>query len=521
LLRSLNRQLGAWGVGRHVYTGDVTIGLKGRIAFECPGIDALLTAHQALEDTVNTRFQNQFRQQISDRWAELVYTGFFYEPHKIDLEAYLRSSQAFVSGEVVLHTAGGSLTAVAVDSAYRVHKPRRRVRAERRLDARGGRRFHQAAGPEHDAGRQGAERVRMSAAEILGHLQALVACDTQNPPRAIDGDSDIFGLLPRGSAVRIRNPHLGSRRRPCFVARRSRAAQSAVQRAPGHGAAGEGWSSDPLRLQVASGRAFGRGACDIKGAAAVLLALAEQGAGHLALLFTSDEEGADGCCVARFLEAGEGARFEQVVVAEPTSCRAVLGHRGYLSVKTASTGSPGTPPRPARCRTTPITRWPAGRRGRWNWRRQGNARPRTPAPASISGLVQGGSKSNVIAGSAFVHWSARLRPGESSEDFLQAVRACAEPGDSVGWEVPFQGEPLPAAGRDDAAARAFCDARSLPAGDPVDFWTEAALFSAAGLPALVLGPGDIEQAHAIDEWVGVEQLEAAFEVYGRIVSGDG
>ena len=41
-----------------------------------PGIDALLTAHQALEDTVNTRFQNQFRNNISDRWAELVTTGF-------------------------------------------------------------------------------------------------------------------------------------------------------------------------------------------------------------------------------------------------------------------------------------------------------------------------------------------------------------------------------------------------------------------------------------------------------------
>ena len=122
MLRSLNRRLGAWGVGRHVYTGDVTIGLKGRIAFECPGIDALLIAHQALEDTVNTRFQNQFRQQISDRWAELVYTGFFYEPHKLDLEAYLRSSQAFVSGEVILATAGGSLVAVSVDSPYRIHK---------------------------------------------------------------------------------------------------------------------------------------------------------------------------------------------------------------------------------------------------------------------------------------------------------------------------------------------------------------------------------------------------------------
>lgn len=123
ILKALNEKLGAWGVGRHIYTGDVTIGLKGRIAFECPGIDGLLTAHQALEDTVNTRFQNQFRQVISDRWAELVYSGFFYEPHKHDLEAYLGNSQEMVSGEVTLHTEGGSLKAVAVDTPFGLHNP--------------------------------------------------------------------------------------------------------------------------------------------------------------------------------------------------------------------------------------------------------------------------------------------------------------------------------------------------------------------------------------------------------------
>jgi argininosuccinate synthase len=123
ILKALNQALGPWGVGRHIYTGDVTIGLKGRIAFECPGIDALLTAHRALEDAVNTRFQNQFRQQISNRWAELVYTGFFYEPHKVDLEAYLSSSQEVVTGEVVLQTEGGTLTAIAVDTPYRLHNP--------------------------------------------------------------------------------------------------------------------------------------------------------------------------------------------------------------------------------------------------------------------------------------------------------------------------------------------------------------------------------------------------------------
>jgi argininosuccinate synthase len=123
ILKTLNEKLGAWGVGRHIYTGDVTIGLKGRIAFECPGIDGLLAAHQALEDTVNTRFQNQFRKKISDRWAELVYTGFFYEPHKHDLEAYLRSSQEMVTGEVVLRTEGGAATAVSLVSPNRLENP--------------------------------------------------------------------------------------------------------------------------------------------------------------------------------------------------------------------------------------------------------------------------------------------------------------------------------------------------------------------------------------------------------------
>ena len=123
ILQKLNTLLGAYGVGRHIYTGDVTIGLKGRIAFECPGIDGLLTAHQALEDTVNTRFQNQYRSQVAARWAELVYTGFFYEPHKTDLEAYLQSSQAVVTGEVTLYTEGGNVMAVRVDSPFRLHNP--------------------------------------------------------------------------------------------------------------------------------------------------------------------------------------------------------------------------------------------------------------------------------------------------------------------------------------------------------------------------------------------------------------
>ena len=67
--------------------------------------------------------QNQFRHIVAQRWAELVYTGFFYEPHKQDLEAYLASSQAFVTGTVTLETTGGTMHAVAVDSKFIVEDP--------------------------------------------------------------------------------------------------------------------------------------------------------------------------------------------------------------------------------------------------------------------------------------------------------------------------------------------------------------------------------------------------------------
>ena len=118
IIGTLNQQFGRYGVGRHIYTGDVSIGLKGRIVFECPGITVLLAAHRALEDAINTRYQNQFRHIIAARWAELVYTGFFYEPHKHDLEAFLKSSQQHVTGTATVSTSGGSVIATSIDSPH-------------------------------------------------------------------------------------------------------------------------------------------------------------------------------------------------------------------------------------------------------------------------------------------------------------------------------------------------------------------------------------------------------------------
>lgn len=353
--------------------------------------------------------------------------------------------------------------------------------------------------------------------DVLRHLEALVGCDTQNPPRRIDGDSPIFGycgsVLP--NAFETRTWDHGDGHVSWLAVRGTPRVLFNVHldTVP----AGDGWSHDPHSLHVRDGRAYGRGACDIKGAAAILLTLAEQGAGHLAMLFTSDEEGAGGCCVARFVEAGEADRFGQVVVAEPTGSQAVLGHRGFLSVKGRFRGVPGHSSEARALHesaTHRMARWAASALDVAEGHR--NA-PADPGACFNIGLVQGGTKSNVIAGDAFVHWSARLRPGESNEAFLADIQACAGADAEVNWEVPFRGEPLPAAGQDDRAARAWCAERRVPVGGPVDFWTEAAVFSAAGLPAVVLGPGDIAQAHRTDEWVALDQLEQALEIYAQLV----
>ena len=142
LLAELNRAFAHYGVGRGLYTGDTTIGLKGRIVYEAPGLTALLTAHRALEEAVLTKQQNRFKPEVARKWIELVYEGFFHDPLKADLEAFLRSSQELVyegffhdplktdleaflrssqrmvTGLVTLETNGGSVQAVEVKSTH-------------------------------------------------------------------------------------------------------------------------------------------------------------------------------------------------------------------------------------------------------------------------------------------------------------------------------------------------------------------------------------------------------------------
>ena len=70
-------------------------------------------------------------------------------------------------------------------------------------------------------------------------------------------------------------------------------------------------------------------------------------------------------------------------------------------------------------------------------------------------------------------------------------------------------------------ARALAESLRIELAPAVDFWTEAALFSATGMTALVYGPGDIAQAHSADEWVRLSELGDAAHTYRGIIDREG
>ncbi len=351
---------------------------------------------------------------------------------------------------------------------------------------------------------------------VLQHLERLVAIDTRNPPRAIDGEGELVrflrGALPEGFDFRVTDHGEG---RVSIFARRGEPSilfNVHLDTVP----SGADWVRDPLRLGVEGARAYGLGACDIKGAAACLLDIANTSDAPMALLFTTDEEGAQGCCVNEFVAAGHHRAYRVAVVAEPTGCGAVTRHRGYLSVKGRFRGEAGHSSEPRALADNALHR-----AGRWAAAALAEAEADEAAGARSCfnlGLMSGGTKSNVIADRADLHWSARLPPGSDSDNFLE--RLCAAGGADAEWHVPFLGPSLPEGDADDAAARAFVAECGLDVAPPVDFWTEASLFARGGLPALVLGPGDITQAHAADEWVELAQLERARAIYANMVSTD-
>jgi argininosuccinate synthase len=118
LIESLEELAAPFGIGRGIHLGDTIIGTKGRVAFEAPAAEVLLTAHRELEKLVLTARQQRIKEQVSQVYGDLVHEGQLLDPVCRDIEALLLSSQRRVTGDVHLLLQTGSLFIEGVESPY-------------------------------------------------------------------------------------------------------------------------------------------------------------------------------------------------------------------------------------------------------------------------------------------------------------------------------------------------------------------------------------------------------------------
>jgi argininosuccinate synthase len=118
VIEALETLAGPFGIGRGIHLGDTVIGTKGRVAFEAPAAEVLLTAHRELEKLVLTGKQSRIKETVAQPYGDLVHEGQHLDPVCRDIEALLTSSQARVSGEVKVLLRPGSVFVEGVTSPY-------------------------------------------------------------------------------------------------------------------------------------------------------------------------------------------------------------------------------------------------------------------------------------------------------------------------------------------------------------------------------------------------------------------
>jgi acetylornithine deacetylase len=282
-----------------------------------------------------------------------------------------------------------------------------------------------------------------------------------------------------------------------------------------------------FELTTQGERLHARGACDTKGSGAAMLWALKAYASerdrprHVGVLFSVDEE--TRMAGAQAFAAGalqDFPRLRGIIVGEPTRLRPVVAHNGALRWRSITRGVAAHSADPAKGRSALTamlaviaaleTKFiPLARR----------EFPLTGRAAASINVIRGGSAVNIIPDYCEILCDRRLVPGEDAFQVL-AERDAALAGLAVEHDEQYLAPPLPpgsSVALYEWLRPAFLAAGLEPAVLGAPYATNASHYAARGAPVLVLGPGDIAQAHTKDEWLDRSELTTAVILYGAVL----
>jgi len=304
----------------------------------------------------------------------------------------------------------------------------------------------------------------------------------------------------------------------------------------------DGMTIDPFRPWEAEGRIHGRGACDVKGGmAAMISALArlarERPAGCPTVVLAcpvNEEYGFTGATgLAEGWAPGQSRLLprppDAVVVAEPTDLQVVVAHKGVIRWRCHTHGRAAHSAHPTAGENA-IYRMAGVLQAVEGYAEEVVGRlgshPLVGAATLSVGTIHGGVSVNTVPDRCTIEIDRRVPPGEepaaAREHLIEYLRERAELGRALEHDLPYmQSRPLSDADNGELAARVVASCRPVT-GEcralGVAYGTDAGVYSALGVPSVVFGPGGIEQAHTRDEWIDLQQLNQAAEIYYRLAA---
>ena len=300
---------------------------------------------------------------------------------------------------------------------------------------------------------------------------------------------------------------------------------------------GQPWTSNPFELTARAQRLFGRGTCDMKGFLAVCLAMLPHflkakltSPIHLAL--SCDEE--VGCKGVRPLVAHLRDHLPKpraVIVGEPTSMQVVNAHKSALTFATEVKGHEAHSSLTHHGVNAIMV---AGEllseinRIRADLIEQGDPTRRFDPPYSTVhvGVIEGGTAKNIIPRRCSFQWETRLLPTADPEAVPRRLAAFAKtlepamqavaPGTGIATETVNRVPGL-APEKDSPAEHLALHLANANSTHAVSYCTEAGLFQQIGIPAVICGPGSIEQAHKPDEYIDISELRKCEAFMAKLV----